>query len=369
MLLKNYISKSYPTVHPFDGVHSIEEKLLKKNYLVVIDEDKEFQGILVPGDLIIHPHKIVIDCLTKKEQLSTNDTIISVFDKFNQHQCSVLPVFHENKFVGIIEKDSIIDKLRTKINELYNKSVISQNIKQSFLNNLSHEVRTPLSGLLGFIEIISELDIKNIKAEEADQYNIMIKKSADRFLLIMNDLIDLALINSGEDIKIEREEVWIEGIFADLKKYFETATTVSNRNVSVNYINPYSSFVLLSDAGKIKQILYHLIDNAIKFSNDNKVIFGYEIENSNIMFFVTNNGPQIAEDKKEVIFDAFEKQNIHNNDLVKGLGIGLTLVKSLSELLGGKVDFVTDETNTTFFCTLPLENKKTVSTGGSRRLT
>jgi len=355
MEIKSYILNSYTTVRPFAGINLVEKTLLKNEYLVVINDDEEFQGILTPFDLIKRPHNIVIDCLTEKEHVFADETITSVFDKFKKNHCSALPVFKENKFIGIVEKHTIINELRIKANELYNKSVISQNIKDSFLNNLSHEIRTPLNGVLGFLEIMSKLDKEGLK-NNGEEYSNIVKKSADKFLLIMNDLIDLARINFGDDIKFERENVSVETIFSDLKEYFKNTTSLDNRNISIHYKNPDKSFTFFTDGNKIKHILYLLIDNAIKFSHDNnRVMFGCEIENQNIVFYVTNNGTQITEDKKEKIFDAFVKQDIHHNKLVAGLGIGLPLVKKLSELLGGKIDFETNEIQTTFFCTFPIK--------------
>ncbi len=354
MEVKNYILNSYTTVLPFAGINSVEKALLKNEYLVVINNNKEFQGILTPFDLIKRPHNIVIDCLTEKEHVSADETIASVFDKFKKNHCSALPVFKENKFIGIVDKHNIIEELRIKTNDLYNNSIISQNVKDSFLNNLSHEIRTPLNGVLGFLEIISKLDKEDIKTK-GEEYSNIIKKSADKFLLIMNDLIDLARINYGDDVKVERENVSVETLFSDLKKYFEAVTSALNRNVSICFSNPEPSLIIISDEKKIKHILYHLIDNAIKFSDDNKVTFGYKIENQKIVFYVTNSGTQITEEKRKNIFDTFAKQDIYNNKLVAGLGIGLPLVKKLSELLGGKIDFVTNETQTTFFCTIPIK--------------
>jgi len=351
MEIEKHILNSYPAVNPFTATISLEEKILEKGYVVIIDDNNKFQGVLTTCDLIKRPHKLVIDCLTEKEHLSADESIISALDKFKNNQCSAMPVFKENNFIGIVEKQNILENLKAKITELHNKSVISQNVKTAFLNNLSHEIRTPLNGLLGFIEIISALDTKDVKTEKK-----IIRKCADRFLLIMNDLIDLAVIDSGDDIKIEREKVSIENIFSDLQEYFETAISISDENISIHNVNPDSSFVIFSDGKKIKQILYHLIDNAIKFSNDNSTVtFGFEIKNQNIVFFVTNKGTQITEERKKNIFDAFNKQYNHNNKLVSGLGIGLSLVKRLSELLKGKVDFVTNEIQTTFFCTIPLK--------------
>ncbi len=357
MKIEKHILNSYPTVNPFTATISLEEKILEKGYVVIIDDNNKFQGVLTTCDLIKRPHKLVIDCLTEKEHLSADESIISGLDKFKSSQCSALPVFKENKFIGIVERQNVVDGLRIKINRLYDKSIISQKVKQSFLNNLSHEVRTPLNGLLGFIELISELNLEDNKTEKKAHYNI-IKKSADRLLLILNDLIDLALLNSGDDLAVEIEKISIENIFSDLQEYFEMAISVSNRDISIHYLNPDSSFIFWSDEKKIKHILYHLIDNAIKFSDNNKVIFGYKIENQNIVFFVKNNCTQISKDKKEQIFETFEKQDNHNNELIEGLGIGLPLVKRLSELLNGKIELISDETQTTFFCTFPLKNTK-----------
>lgn len=355
MEIGKYILNSYTTVNPFTATSLLEEKFLEKGYVVVIDEENKFHGILTTCDLIKRPHKLVIDCLTKKENLYANDTVFSSLDKFDSSQCSALPVFIEHKFIGIVEKQNIVIGLKTKIRELYDKSIISQKVKQSFLNNLSHEVRTPLNGLLGFLELVSELNLEDKKEEKKTHYNI-IRKSADRFLLIVNDLIDLALLNSGDNLTVEINKISIENIFFDLKEYFEMSILASNRNVSINYINPDSSLVLMADEKKVKHILYHLIDNAIKFSFENgKVFYGYSTDNNNITFFVKNSGFQIPKEKKEKIFEIFEKQNYHNKELVEGLGIGLPLVKRLSELLNGKIELVSKETQTTFFCTIPLK--------------
>lgn len=349
MEIKVYISDLYPIVAPYKGINSIEDMLLENEYLVVIDID-EYIGILTPRDLIKHPHKIVIDCLTAKEHIMADDTVISVFDKFRRNKCSVLPVFHENKFIGIIEKNTLINKLKSQVNQLYDNLIISQNLKLSFLNSLSHEIRTPLNGVLGFLEIMSDFDIEDFKANGELHYNI-IKKSADRFLLVMNDLVDLSLIHSGDKIKITNESVTIETIFSDLKELFEASTSSSNKDVSVQYINPEASMTICSDRKKIEHILYHLIDNAIKFSTEGKVKFGYETNNENIIFFVTNNGH--FHDEKAQIFEAFYKQG-NNKEYSEGLGIGLALVKKMTELLEGTVDYFTTETETTFNVTLPL---------------
>lgn len=351
MEIKEYISGSYPKVTQYEGISSIEERLLENEFLVVVDNE-EYVGILTPWDLIKRPHKIVIDCLTIKEPIMADDTIISVFEKFQRNRCLVLPVFHGNEFLGIVEKNNLINKLKGKVNQLYDNLVISQNLKSSFLNSLSHEIRTPLNGVLGFLELMSDLDVEGFKINGESHLDI-IKKSADRFLSIMNDLVDLSLIHSGDKIKVKREKVMIETIFSDLRDFFEGSTIVSNKEISVHYINPNTSMTICSDRKKIERILYHLIDNAIKFSNEGTVKYGYNLNDQSITFFVTNKG--ILSDDKGKVFEAFYKQGA-NKEYIEGLGIGLALVKEMTELLHGTVNYSTSGTETTFDFTLPLNS-------------
>ena len=354
MEVKKYISETYPTVGPFEGINSIESKLLKYRYLVVVDDDKEFHGILTPCDIIEHPHKIVIDCITKKESVSFNDTTLTVLDKFRINQCFALPVFNENNFIGVIEKNRILSDLEFKINDLYNRSLISKKAKTCFLNNLTHEIRTPLNGILGFIDIIADLNIDDLKIQN-EQFSNLIKKAADRFLLIMDDLIELSLLHAGDDISIKKENVNIEKIFLELNDYFNELASLQNKKSTIIYSNPDYSLNIFSDEKRLKHILYHLIDNAIKFSANNKVIYGYELSTDKecIEFFVMNKGTEISEENRSKMFDIFDKQENIGIDLNFGLGIGLPLVKKLTEVLRGRIRLESNNNEITFFVNIP----------------
>ncbi|MCB5288523.1 MAG: HAMP domain-containing histidine kinase, partial [Candidatus Cloacimonetes bacterium] len=304
-------------------------------------------------DLIKRPHKIVIDCLINKVFIDIEDTILAVLDKFYETKCFALPVFQYNEFIGIIEKGAVLDKLKYKIEELYNATLISQKLKTSFLNSLSHEVRTPLNAVLGFLEIMSKLDADSFKTEVEYNYDV-IRISADRFLFVMGDLIDLAIASSGESTPIAQEIVCIEDLFKELKEHFERVSPIQRFKSNILYVNPDTCLKITSDRKKLRHILYHLIDNAIKFSSDNSVKFGYKIKKQEIVFYVTNKGSRIIEDKRRKIFDAFYKQDINNNECLDGLGIGLTLVKIYTQLLRGNVSFVSNKNETTFNCALSL---------------
>jgi two-component system CheB/CheR fusion protein len=349
MDIKDYISNSYPKVSPYEGINSVEGRLIEKEYLVVV-EDGGYVGILTPMDLIKRPHKIVIDCLAPKEPILVDDSIITVFDKFQRNKCVVLPVFEGDGFIGVIEKNFLINRLKIKVTQLHDNLIISQKLKSSFLNSLSHEIRTPLNGILGFLELMSDLDVEGFKIN-GESHLDLIKKSADRFLFIMNDLVDLSLIHSGDEIKIKKEKVMIESLFSDLKDVFDGVTIVSNKEISLHYINPNTSMTICSDRNKIERILYHLIDNAIKFSTEGTVKYGYNLAGQSITFFVTNEGA--LSDEKGQIFDVFYKYS-ENKGYIEGLGIGLALAKEMTELLDGTIHYSSTETETTFNFTLPL---------------
>lgn len=331
MSLKKYILNTFPTVKPFEGINSIEKRLLKLQYLVVLDDDKKFYGILTIPDIIEHPHKIVIDSITPKQCLTVNDTIVTALDSFYSTMSFALPVMDGDRFVGVIEKNQIIKELETNVNDLYNKSLISQNAKKHFLNNLSHEIRTPLNGVLGFIDIIAHLDT--------------------------DDLVELSLINAGDKVIIEKAEVDIVKMLVELKEYFNELSFLQNKKNTVIYSNQESYLSIYTDGKKLKQILYHLLDNALKFSDDNTVFYGFEFKpnDKDIKFFVNNKSSKIPQKDIRKMFNIFEKQENIGSELNFGLGIGLPLVKNLTELLGGQITIESKTNEITFFIKLPIK--------------
>ena len=357
MVLKNYLSNTYPTVKPFEGINSVENLLLENQYLVVID-NTDYHGILTTSDIIKHPHKIVIDCVTKRESLEIDDTVASALEKFYSNQCFVLPVMNGSDFIGIIEKNHILRELETKVNELYDKSLISEKAKKNFLNNLSHEIRTPLNGIIGFLDIIAQLNTDDFTIEN-ETFSKTIKKSADHFLMIMNDLVELSLSQAGDELNIRKENVDIVKVLTELKDYFSELLLLQNKKISVTYLNSESSFKIYTDGNKLKHILCHLINNAIKFSEGEEVIFGFKLKpnEESISFFVTNKDSNIGQKDILKMFDVFEKQENIGTELNPGLGIGLPLVKNLTDLLGGQIKVETKNEEISFIVNIPIEQE------------
>lgn len=352
MFVKNYLSENYPVTEPYCGINSIENRLIESGYLVIMDEENGFIGILTPVDLIQRPHKLVIDCFTEKDRLNQDDTLLSSFDKFHVNKTSALPVFNENEFCGIIEKQTVADALASKINELHEKSIISQKVKTAFLNNLYHEVRTPLNSIAGFLGLLTDLD--DDCKEDCKEFFRTVRDNTDHFLLLMDDLVELALLQSGDTVKFNKKDCLIESIFDELNELFKVEILRLKKDIVLNYANPDLSFVLNTDGDRLKHILFHLIGNAIKFSDKGNVIYGYAIkEKKNVEFFVYNSGTIIPDKYSSRIFEAFEKIENITNEFSDGLGIGLTVASKLADLLGGNICFESDvKKGTTFYLTL-----------------
>lgn len=354
MDLKKYMLSTYPTVGPFEGINAITNRLLEYQYLVVIDNDK-FYGILTTSDVVERPYKIVADCVTKKETVSLKDSVADIFDKFLLNRSCALPVMNNNEFVGVVEKVHIAKALKNKVVELYDKSLISKRVKEYYLNNLSHEIRTPLNGIVGLLDILSNYDIEDTTYRDKDVFDV-IKKSTDRFLEVMDDLVELSLVYAGESVKISKSDIVVNEILAGLEDFFHELPLPEDRKAKVLCLNAGEVVTVCTDGRRLRRIMFHLIDNAIKFSENNTAVYGFEIEpgEKNIKLFVRSEDSEIFRENRERMFDLFEKQDKIGRELNSGLGIGLPIVKCLTGLLGGQFSVESENNMVTFFVKIPL---------------
>ncbi|QGY47614.1 CBS domain-containing protein [Maribellus comscasis] len=353
--LNKYISPLYHSANPFEGINSIEDRLLSNKYLVVIDEQNEFHGILTEEDIIRRPHKIVIDCVSPKENVCKNDTIKSIIEKFDLSRSPVLAVMEDTKFVGVIEKQNVLKELEAEVEKLFSKSLLSKNSKEYFLSNLSHEIRTPLNGILGFIDILKQLEAAECSTDKNDIVELL-EKTTENFLILLNDLVELSLIEAGEEIAIKKENVDIAKTLKELKLFFETLPFSQGEKINIDYLNPEPSFCIYTDKNRIKHILYHLLDNAIKFSAGNRVTCGFTFnqDSQDVDFFVRNKWCKDSIDIRKM-FDIFEKQERIEKRINFGLGIGLSLVKKLVNLLGGSIKVESYESEIIFRVKIPVK--------------
>jgi len=231
------------------------------------------------------------------------------------------------------------------------RAEMSDKMKSVFLANISHEVRTPMNAIMGFAEL---LERPNLSDEDRLKYTDIITKAGDQLLGIIDDLIDLAKLESGQMKIILRDfEVneLLENLYVMLHQKFEKKGIEFTRIVS----DSEKKRIIHSDELRVKQILINLLDNACKYINSGQVTFGYNINQDVIRFFVKDTGIGISASDAKRIFERFvQVDDVHAGEF-SGKGLGLSISKSLAEMLGGQIHLESAvHQGSTFYLDLPL---------------
>ena len=259
-------------------------------------------------------------------------------------------------FVVISEDITSRKKNEKELLDAKEKAEESDRLKTAFLANLSHEIRTPMNAIIGFSNLLLEEDILY---DEKVKLNSLINDNSQNLLKLIDDVIDISKIQSG-DIKISNTECYINKLLLDLYVSFSIkAENNTNKDVhlSLHKGSKIKDFSVITDPIRLKQILYNLIENAVKFTKKGFVEFGYtvnEAENK-IQFHVIDSGIGISNDKFDMIYDLFRQADESFTREYGGTGIGLSIAKKLVGHLGGEIWVQsTPNQGTNIYFTLPL---------------
>lgn len=227
---------------------------------------------------------------------------------------------------------------------------MANRMKTAFLANMSHEIRTPMNSILGF----SDLMLTNGQDKENNEYYIQIINTSTRQLLsVINDIIDISIIETGQ-LKIFNRVTKLNTLLINI--YQLNLIRVDQNGVELRLIKglPDSKANILTDDQRLTQILNNLIGNAIKFTGNGSIEFGYQLKSEEIEFFVKDTGKGIPTEFHEVIFERFRQVEDHQHANYGGTGLGLSISKSLVELMGGKI-WLESQLNvgSIFFFTIP----------------
>ncbi len=259
--------------------------------------------------------------------------------------------------VGIFKDVSELMKIENELKKARDQAEEADRLKTSFLANMSHEIRTPMNGILGFANLLRDPDLKD---EEKDLYLKHIDNSSNQLLNIIDDIIDISKIESGQ-LKISNKPVRINAILDELYSSFFhriRGDAPGQKKVDFNLKkgNEALDFTIVTDDFRLSQIFNNLIGNAIKFTREGHITFGYTLKkNRYIEFFVVDSGMGIPANNMNLIFDRFGQVNQTKAYQPSGTGLGLPISKSLVKLMGGEmwVDSKTGE-GSSFYFTLPL---------------
>ncbi|QMU29260.1 PAS domain S-box protein [Adhaeribacter radiodurans] len=239
--------------------------------------------------------------------------------------------------VQTVSRDiTIRKKTERKLKKAKEAAEISALAKKNFLANMSHEIRTPLNGVLGMAGLLN----KTALHETQQKYLDIIDYSARNLLVIINDILDLAKIESGK-LVLEYIPFNIHEILQGVQQALEYKAEEKDILLIVKSINLNHPF-LVGDPHRLTQVLLNLVSNAIKFTNQGVVVIRTEIvaetdTTSTFQFLVKDSGIGIPVEKQATIFEGFMQAHAHTSRNYGGTGLGLTICKNLVEKQGGKI--------------------------------
>ena len=229
-------------------------------------------------------------------------------------------------------------------------------MKTSFLSNMSHEFRTPLNSILALSQLLLERADGELTGEQEVQVRF-IRKGAESLLELVNDLLDLAKIEAGK-IEVQPIEFTVTSLFSALRGMLRPLLV--GESVRLVFDDPRDVPILYSDESKVSQILRNFIANALKFTErgEVRVAATWNAANETITFSVADTGIGIAPEDQARIFEEFTQINNPVQRKVKGTGLGLPLCRKLASLLAGKIDLTSQlGVGSTFSITIPVAHR------------
>jgi len=321
-------------------------------------EQKELEGksvkMLFQEDNL---KKNLLEKITKEEVIKNYD---SNFLTKNRKQVPIIysssPLINEEGIVigtVIIARD-ITERKQTEEELIRAKEKAEENdrLKTAFLHNISHEIRTPMNAIVGFSTLLGEPDIDN---PTRNSYIDTIIKSSDHLLSIITDIIDFSNIEANI-VKITKNEVNLNSVIRSLYEQFLLKANEKKITMVSEPGLPDEESIILTDSTKLIQIISNLLNNALKFTHQGQIKFGYAVKYKLIEFFVSDTGLGIPKEHHQRIFDRFYQAEDPILKLYEGTGLGLAICKAYVECLGGEIRLSSiPGAGSTFYFTLPFE--------------
>lgn len=251
----------------------------------------------------------------------------------------------KDKLIGI--NKLLEERILIRTEELVDakeKAEEADRLKSEFLTSMSHGIRTPLNSIVGFSSLIAE----NSEDSESQEFSKIINRQNELLLKIIDDIIDLAKVESGSIETFEKEFEMNEFV----NDMCQTFSRECHANVKLIPKITSGSLTVNTDPYRLKQVFSNLLSNSIKFTEKGQIELGYTIDKqNNITFHVSDTGIGIPEDKWDIIFDRFTKLDKFS----QGTGLGLAIVKHIIEGMEGKIWMESELGNgSTFYFSLPL---------------
>jgi len=223
------------------------------------------------------------------------------------------------------EADLIVAKEKAEEND---------RLKSAFLMNMSHEIRTPMNSILGFLEMLQDPEFDE---QQKQSFFELVRSSGNRLMDTIGDIIEISRIEAGQS-KLMLTSVELKQEFHFLTDLFASQAEAKNLTFECRIPDDVKEDYIETDKYKLETILINLLKNAIKFTSEGRIEFGYSREAGEIQFFVKDTGCGIYPDKMEAIFERFVQADMNLTRLKEGSGLGLAISQAYAEVLGGRIN-------------------------------
>lgn len=238
-------------------------------------------------------------------------------------------------FITAINDITLRRAAEAELFEAKEKAEESSRLKTAFLANLSHEIRTPMNAILGFTDLLKKPDLSS---EKRNDFINIIHKSGNYLLSVITDIVEVSKLDTRQvflsfsEFEINNfTRVIYESMLINLPKEKNIEFVIEKSNIAENTI-------ISTDDVKLKQIIFNLITNAFKYTIEGNVMFKYNLSvNSELEIIVQDTGIGISEKYHEIIFERFRQVEIENKIFQQGSGLGLSICKAYTEMLGGTI--------------------------------
>jgi len=263
----------------------------------------------------------------------------------------------ENEHYLVVMLEDITERKQFEQELITAKERAEENnkLKTAFLQNISHEIRTPMNAINGFSKLLNQNDLP---LEKRRKYLDIIQNSSNQLLSIVSNILTISSLETNQE-KINNSKININTLVAELKTIFKQQFSDKNISFVCTATLPDNEVEVSADKTKLIQILTNLISNAIKFTSNGEITFGYQRKGDFLEFFVKDSGIGIPKEKQQLIFERFRQADISISEIYGGTGLGLSISKGFVELMGGEI-WVESEPNkgASFYFTIPY-NKAT----------
>ncbi len=239
--------------------------------------------------------------------------------------------------IGLSWDVTEMKKTQLELIEARAKAEASDRLKSAFLANMSHEIRTPLNAIVGFSKLLAEVETE----QEKQQFAEIIDSNSELLLQLINDILDISKIEAGT-LEFNYKPVNLNELCRAQQEIHKSRV---KEGVELVFDEKYDSVFLTADQNRLSQVFTNLITNAIKFTSSGQILFGFNVREEQIDFYVSDTGIGIPKEKQASIFDRFVKLN----DFAAGTGLGLAISRMIIEKMEGTIRVESEQGAGTIF--------------------